>query len=237
MGRPTGDQITEFMKQWQLEFKNVDLLKRAFMHTSYVNEESRVLESNERLEYLGDAVLELKTSEFLYANYPDMAEGEMTKFRAQIVREESLVIYAQKLELGKMLFLGRGEEQTGGRKRPAIIADAFESLLGAIYLDLGMEKVQSILEAIVFPEVSTVREREYQDFKSQLQELVQTDASRNVKYEIASESGPAHAKVFVANVIVDEIIFGTGSGRTKKDAEQQAARAALAKLAVNERKD
>ena len=92
MGRPTGDQITEFMKQWQLEFKNVDLLKRAFMHTSYVNEESRVLESNERLEYLGDAVLELKTSEFLYANYPDMAEGEMTKFRAQIVREESLVI-------------------------------------------------------------------------------------------------------------------------------------------------
>lgn len=237
MGRPTGDQITQFMKQWELPFRDVKLLHRAFMHTSYVNEESQVLESNERLEFLGDAVLELQTSKFLYMHYPKMAEGEMTKFRAQIVREESLVIYATTLGLGEMLFLGRGEEQTGGRQRPAIIADAFEALLGAIYLDLGIETVQILLEKVVFPEVSTVRQREYQDFKSQLQELVQTDASRNVVYQIASESGPAHAKVFVANVIVDGIIFGTGDGRTKKDAEQQAARAALAKLAVTEQKE
>ncbi|MGL4952202.1 MAG: ribonuclease III [Culicoidibacterales bacterium] len=237
MGRPTGDQITKFMQKWELPFRDVHVLHRAFMHTSYVNEESRVFESNERLEFLGDAVLELKTSEFLYTTYPQMDEGEMTKFRAQIVREESLVIYAQTLNLGEMLFLGRGEEQTGGRQRPAIIADAFEALLGAVYLDLGMEYVQTILEKIVFPEVATVRQREYQDFKSQLQELVQTDASRNVVYEIANESGPAHAKLFVANVIVDGIAFGTGDGRTKKDAEQQAARAALAKLALTQQKE
>lgn len=237
MGRPIGDRITKFMKQWELPFNDVELLHRAFMHTSYVNEESRVFESNERLEFLGDAVLELKTSEFLYSHYPQMAEGEMTKFRAQIVREESLVIYAQTLGLGDMLFLGRGEEQTGGRQRPAIIADAFESLLGAIYLDLGMEYVQMLLAKVVFPEIATIREREYQDFKSQLQELVQTDASRNVIYQIADESGPAHAKVFISDVIVDGIVFGTGNGRTKKDAEQQAARAALAKLALTEPKE
>lgn len=237
MSRPTGDKITAFMHEWELPFKDVQLLHRAFMHTSYVNEESRVFESNERLEFLGDAVLELKISEFLYTAYPQMAEGEMTKFRAQIVREESLVIYAQTLGLGEMLFLGRGEEQTGGRQRPAIIADAFEALLGAVYLDLGMEAIQQLLEKVVFPEVATVRQREYQDFKSQLQELVQTDASRNVIYQIADESGPAHAKVFVANVLVDGIVFGSGNGRTKKDAEQQAARAALAKLAVNEPKE
>ncbi len=209
-----------------LNFKDKSILIEALTHSSYGNEHQ--CSFNERLEFLGDAVLELSMSKYLITKYPHMPEGDMTKRRAQAVREEALNIYASYLELPQYLYLGRGEEQSGGRKRKAVIADAFEALLGAVFKQFGFEIAYETFSKIVIPYIDEVTS--IKDFKTILQEEVQAD-KRSLSYRIINEEGPAHDKVFTAEVLMDGIIMGQGVGKTKKDAEQEAAKIALKKKA------
>jgi len=220
--------ISEIEQQLGITFKNHRLLKQAFTHSSYVNEHpTKKFVDNERLEFLGDAVLELGVSQYLYQNFKQMSEGEMTKFRASIVCEESLVNFAQDLNFGQYILLGKGEEQTGGRNRPALLADVFESFLGALYLDQGFYTVLSFLEKYIFPKISTGAFSHVMDYKSQLQELVQQYKDLTIEYKIIEEKGPSHNKEFLAQVQINNEFFQLGSGRTKKEAEQRAAKHAL----------
>ena len=187
-------------------------------------------EDNERLEFLGDAVLELAVSQFLFRKYPKMSEGELTKLRASIVCEPSLVLFAEELSFNDLVLLGKGEEMTGGRKRPALLADAFEAFIGALYLDKGFQTVLSFLEDYVFPSINKGAFSHVMDYKSLLQELVQQKKEGKIEYEIVDERGPAHNREFVANVTIKDETFGTGVGRTKKEAEQMAAKRALDRL-------
>lgn len=211
-----------------ISFQQKALLKEAFTHSSYVNEHRKQrLSDNERLEFLGDAVLELAVSQYLYRNNKDMPEGEMTKLRAAIVCEPSLKNFAEELEFGKFLRLGKGEQQTGGRERPAILADAFEAFLGALYLDQGFDNVLDFLNIHVFPKLTTGAFSHAMDYKSQLQEFVQQHKDQKIEYRIIEEKGPSHNKEFVAEVVIQEKAAGNGTGRTKKEAEQRAAKNAL----------
>jgi ribonuclease-3 len=225
--------LSELQKQLGISFKNVDLLKQAFTHSSYVNEHRLGgHRDNERLEFLGDAVLELTVSEFLYDQYPGRSEGEMTKLRASIVCEPSLVTFAENLDFGAYVLLGRGEELTGGRTRAALLADVFESFVGALYLDLGLDIVKSFLAKHVFPSISADGKLLVIDYKTQLQEYIQHHNLGVLEYRIVDERGPAHEREFIAEVHMDEQVLGHGAGRSKKEAEQQAASVALAKLNV-----
>ncbi len=220
--------IKELEKYFNLNFNDFNLLKRAMMHSSYANENNKI--SNERLEFLGDAVLDLAVAGFLF-DHINESEGVLTKKRAQEVCEQSLYIYAKSIDLGAFLLLGKGEEMSGGREKPALLADAFEALLGAIYIDKGYSETYKVLEKVVFPAILKNIDEEDSDFKSKLQELVQSD-KRTLEYKIISESGPAHDKEFRARVYMDQtIIMGEGIGKSKKEAEQNAARATLDKLA------
>ena len=214
-----------------IPFTNKNLLYQAFTHSSYVNEHRRKLfTDNERLEFLGDAVLELSVSKFLFEKYPHMSEGELTKLRAAIVCEPSLVIFANELKFGQYVLLGKGEELTGGRERPALLADVFESFVGALYLDQGLETVVTFLEKIVFPKVELGAFSHVIDFKSQLQEMVQQSNNGVLNYEIVDEKGPAHNRTFVSRVLLNEQELGIGRGKSKKEAEQQAAQSAMQML-------
>ncbi|MGE0003217.1 MAG: ribonuclease III, partial [Candidatus Izemoplasmatales bacterium] len=200
----------------------------AMTHSSYANESNT--RSNERLEFIGDAVVDLAVAKFLFEHLEE-AEGVLTKKRAQEVCEASLHQYAESFDLGQYLLLGKGEEKNGGRHKPAVIADAFEAFLGAIFLDKGLQEVYKVLDKIVFPVIKRNLNQEDNDYKSKLQELVQSD-KRTLNYTIISESGPAHDREFVSRVTMDDtIIMGEGMGKTKKEAEQNAARATLEKLA------
>ena len=224
-------QFKEFQENIHIQFTNVKLLKKAFTHSSYVNELRRKpYEDNERLEFLGDAVLELTVSKFLYLKYPMMSEGELTKLRAAIVCEPALVEFANELGFGKLVLLGKGEEMTGGRTRPSLLADVFEAFIGALFLDKGIDAVVVFLEKYVFPKVNAGAFSHVMDFKSQLQEVVQRDSSGILEYKILVERGPAHNREFVSNVLLNGAELGTGSGRSKKSAEQHAAQMALEKL-------
>lgn len=229
------EKVRELFEQLQSElnvsFNNKNLLYQAFTHSSYVNEHRRKLfTDNERLEFLGDAVLELSVSKFLFEKYPQMSEGELTKLRASIVCEPSLVIFANELEFGRYVLLGKGEELTGGRERPALLADVFESFVGALYLDQGLERVVAFLEKVVFPKVELGAFSHVMDFKSQLQEMVQQSNNGVLHYEIVDEKGPAHNRTFVSRVLLNEQELGLGRGKSKKEAEQQAAQSAMQKL-------
>ncbi|RCW70748.1 ribonuclease III [Saliterribacillus persicus] len=214
-----------------INFDDKGLLKQAFTHSSYVNEHrKRSLLDNERLEFLGDAVLELGISQYLFREYTDMAEGELTKLRASIVCEPSLVDFATDLGFGTYILLGKGEEMTGGRNRPALLADVFEAFIGALYLDQGYEVVISFLESFVYPKITTGAFSHTMDYKSQLQEFVQQQKHHAVEYQIVDEKGPAHDREFVANVFINGETIGKGIGRTKKEAEQRAAKEAIDKL-------
>lgn len=221
-------EFKEFQEKMGIYFQNESLLKQAFTHSSYVNEHRRKpYEDNERLEFLGDAVLELTVSQFLYKTYPVMSEGELTKLRAAVVCEPSLVTFANELEFGQLILLGKGEEMTGGRMRPALLADVFEAYIGALYLDQGMDAVIPFLEKVVFPKISAGAFSHVMDFKSQLQEFVQRELKGAPSYRILEEKGPAHNKEFITEVSLNGTVLGTGSGRSKKEAEQFAARMAL----------
>ena len=221
----------QLQSELNISFDNKNLLYQAFTHSSYVNEHRRKLfTDNERLEFLGDAVLELSVSKFLFEKYPQMSEGELTKLRASIVCEPSLVIFANELKFGQYVLLGKGEELTGGRERPALLADVFESFVGALYLDQGLETVVTFLEKIVFPKVEIGAFSHVMDFKSQLQEMVQQSNNGVLHYEIVDEKGPAHNRTFVSRVLLNEQELGVGRGKSKKEAEQQAAQSAMKML-------
>ncbi|MBR3362332.1 MAG: ribonuclease III [Bacilli bacterium] len=215
----------KILDELNIKPNDINLYKTAFSHTSYANENGK--ESYERLEFLGDAVLELLMSDYLYNNYKK-PEGEMTKLRAHYVCETALYEYAKKLELNKYLKLGKGEEETGGRTRKTIVSDIFESFLGAIYLDQGIDKARKFFLENVIPHIKNHEVDFFDDYKSKLQEYVQTD-KKSLEYEIIKETGPSHNKEFTSIVKIDGIIYGTGTSHSKKSAEQEAAKDALEK--------
>ncbi len=224
-------ELKQLQHKLQIQFRNGMLLKQAFTHASYVNEHRfSQSQDNERLEFLGDAVLELTVSEFLYNLYPDRPEGELTKLRAAIVCEPSLVKFAERLDFGRYVLLGKGEEMTGGRTRPALLADVFESFVGALYLDQGLEAVRSFLSDHVFQTVTVNGRPQMSDYKTELQELTQHHGMGTLEYRIVEERGPAHEREFVSEVFMGSECLGRGSGRSKKEAEQQAAAVALKQL-------
>ena len=214
-------------------FKNKALLENALQHSSYANEHrSAGLRSNERLEFLGDAVLGVVTADCLYRKHPNLPEGDLTRIRAALVCEESLHEVAQSLELGRHLKLGRGEELGGGRERASILADATESVFAAVYLDGGMEAASALIHRVLLDkEREEVVEERRRDYKTQLQELVQRKSGSTLSYEMIGATGPDHAKIFEAAVLLNGEPLSAGTGRSKKEAEQTAARAALEKLA------
>jgi ribonuclease III len=229
--RAKKNLFKDFQSEIGILFSDENLLKQAFTHSSYVNEHRRKpFEDNERLEFLGDAVLELTVSKFLFKKYPMMSEGELTKLRAAIVCEPSLVSFANELSFGKLILLGKGEEMTGGRARPALLADVFEAFIGALYLDQGIDTVIQFLEKVVFPKVNAGAFSHVMDYKSQLQELIQRDGTGTIEYKVLQEKGPAHNREFVSRVTLNGEELGVGTGRSKKEAEQLAAQMALSKL-------
>lgn len=213
------------LEKFGIETSHESLYEKAFTHTSYANEHDK--ESYERLEYLGDAVLELIMSEYLYKN-TEYQEGEMTKLRSHYVCENALYEYSIRLGLNEFLLLGKGEEETGGRNRKAIVADIFEAFMGAIYLDKGLETVKKFIYLNIIPLVESGEINFFNDYKSILQEYVQTD-KRSLEYVVVKEEGPAHNKTFEVVVKIDDIIYGRGSAHSKKEAEQEAAKDVLKK--------
>ena len=217
-----------FAKENGIKYNDINIYIKAFTHTSYANEHK--CESNERLEFVGDAILDFLVGEYIYLSYPDMLEGEMSKTRAVYVCAEANNNYAIKLGLDKMLLLGKGEEEQGGRSRVNVLADLFEAFLGALYLDSNLDAVRKILERIVYPSIQ-VHKMYIQDYKSHLQELIQAENRKSVNYVLEHESGPSHDKTFTVGVFFEGVKLGEGTGKSKKDAEQEAARVALKKLA------
>ena len=214
-----------------IHFRDESLLREAFTHSSYVNERKDLrISDNERLEFLGDAVLELTISEYLFRSLPDHSEGEMTKLRASIVCEPSLVRFAERLNFGAYVFLGKGEEQMGGRQRPALLADVFESFIGALYQDQGLDAVRGFLREHVFPHLSLEQRPQAFDYKTQLQEMLQHEGLGTPEYRIVDERGPAHDREFVAQARLEGRVLGEGQGRSKKEAEQQAAARAISSI-------
>ncbi len=212
------------------EFKNKELLKNALTHSSYANENrAEGIPSNERLEFLGDSVLGFVTARHLYDMTPALPEGKMTRVRAELVCEHSLYEVARELNLGDCLRMGNGEEKSGGRARASILADAVEAVIAAMFLDGGIEPAASFIKRMVLSPES-IKAHHATDYKTELQELVQQKPGHVLQYKAAGESGPDHDKVFMAEVYLDEKLVGSGSGRTKKEAEQAAACRALERL-------
>ena len=213
-------------------FRDESLLRGALYHSSYANEHrNENIVSNERLEFLGDAVLGFVSAEFLYSRFPNAPEGELTRIRAALVREESLFEVAQSLQLGECLMLGKGEESGGGRQRPSILADCTEAVFAAVYLDGGMDCARDLIHRVLLNKGDIeVAESRRRDYKTELQELVQRKPQQVLRYELTGQSGPDHAKVFTVAVLLNGESIGEGSGHSKKEAEQSSARAALEKL-------
>ena len=212
------------------KFENITLLQNALTHSSYANERwHNSLLSNERLEFLGDSILGMVVAEYLYANFPDRPEGELTRMRADMVCETSLAAIATRLDLGTHLLLGHGEERFGGRTRASILADAVESVIAASFLDGGMQAASDIITRFVLCNVP-VGKLQNMDYKTALQELVQQKKNQTLRYQLVGESGPDHDKEFTAQVLLNEQVIGEGIGSSKKRAEQDAARSAMEKL-------
>ena len=209
------------------KFKNIDLLKNALTHSSYANEVRSGFSSNERLEFLGDSVLSIVVSDYIYKHYPNMPEGELTKLRASLVCEKSLCTSSRELNLGDYLMLGKGEEKGGGRERDSILADAFEAVLAAIYLDGGMEPARRHVMNFVLRELQHTDDEVFKDYKTALQEIIQRNPEETVSYILTGESGPDHDKEFTVEVRLNSNVIGKGTGKNKKRAEQMAAKEAL----------
>ena len=227
------NQLQTMLKEnFGIVFKNVSLLEQAFTHSSYVNEHRNLnLADNERLEFLGDAVLELLVSRYLYRQYPDLPEGKLTKMRASIVREESLAAFAKECHFDEAIKQGKGEENSGGRTRPSLLCDLFEAFLGALYLDQDLETVKSFIQKVIFPKVAAGAFSHEMDYKTRLQEVLQKGGDVHIDYRLVKEEGPAHERIFWTEVYCDERLIGKGQGKSKKLAEQAAANNALEKLA------
>jgi ribonuclease III len=218
-------------KKLSITFQDKELLKRAFIHRSHLNEAREIRISNERLEFLGDAVLSFLTSHYLYELYPDFPEGTLTNIRSSMVKTNSLADTARELNLGELLLLSHGEEASGGRNNPSLLADAFEALLGAIYIDRGIETAKQFLTTFLFPKAKTIVEKKsYIDYKSLLQELIQQRSRTSPTYQVVKSEGPDHAKTFWVTAVDNGVSLGSGSGKSKQEAEQAAAADALEKM-------
>lgn len=209
------------------EFKNIDLLKNALVHSSYANEVRGNVHSNERLEFLGDSVLSIIVSEHLYNKFPNMPEGELTRMRASLVCEKSLCEFSRELGIGKYLKLGKGEDKNGGRDRDSILADAFEAVLAAVYLDGGMDAAKAHIMNTVLRDIKHCEDDTFKDYKTTLQEVIQRNPEESVSYILVDESGPDHNKSFTVEVHLNSNVIGKGIGKSKKQAEQMAAKQAL----------
>ena len=216
--------MTDFEKKIGYEFKDKSLLLRALTHSSYANEKGTGLD-NERLEFLGDSVLGFITAEYLFEQYKNKQEGELTKKRAYAVCEKTLFEYAEKIQLGDMILLGKGEEHTGGRRRPSVVSDAFEAVIAAIYLDGGIEEAKKFV--LPFIQISSEENPVFKDYKSTLQEVLQQNPTEKFEYVVVGESGPDHNKEFIVEIHMNSNVIGRGAGRSKKKAEQEAAKSAL----------
>lgn len=219
----------ELQKNIGISFKDQELLKLAFVHRSHLNEAKHMHTSNERLEFLGDSVLSLLTSQFLYRTYQTLPEGTLTNIRSSLVKTTSLCDIARLLKLGDLLFLSHGEEASGGRTNQSLLADVFEALLGAIYLDQGIETAKKFLEKYLFPNAEgIISTKSYTDYKSLLQELIQQDSRVSPTYHVVKSEGPDHARTFWVEARAAGAVLGSGSGKSKQEAEQAAAQRALA---------
>ncbi|HDG2797815.1 TPA: ribonuclease III [Staphylococcus aureus] len=219
------------MTELGFTYQNIDLYQQAFSHSSFINDfNMNRLDHNERLEFLGDAVLELTVSRYLFDKHPNLPEGNLTKMRATIVCEPSLVIFANKIGLNEMILLGKGEEKTGGRTRPSLISDAFEAFIGALYLDQGLDIVWKFAEKVIFPHVEQNELLGVVDFKTQFQEYVHQQNKGDVTYNLIKEEGPARHRLFTSEVILQGEAIAEGKGKTKKESEQRAAESAYKQL-------
>ncbi len=229
-----NEKMKELERQIGYVFQNPQLLQNAMCHSSYANEHrQKALHDNERLEFLGDAVLEIASSDFLFHQYPDMPEGKLTKLRASIVCEPTLALCAREIHLEQYLLLGKGEEHTGGRYRDSIISDAMEALIGAIYLDGGFANAKEFVEKYILTDIE--HKKLFYDSKTILQEMVQRDFKEDeIQYDIVGEEGPDHAKRFIVEVRIGDRPAGRGKGSTKKAAEQEAAYRAIIQLKGNQ---
>lgn len=221
--------IEEFEKNIGYTFKDKELLMTALTHSSYANEvKNKHCENNERLEFLGDAVLGIIAAEYLYFHNSHVPEGELTKLRAMMVCEKSLCEFAHQIDLGKFLRLGHGEDNTGGRERPSILADAFEAVVAAIYIDGGLEQARQYVTRFADRFFSSRINSNLKDYKTTLQEIVQKNHTERLEYVLVAQNGPDHDKEFVVEVHLNSNVIGTGRGGSKKEAEQMAAKEALA---------
>ena len=211
----------------QYRFRNPKLLQNALTHSSYANEVRNGISSNERLEFLGDSVLSVIVSEHIYKNYRSYPEGELTKLRASLVCEKSLCAFSRELDMGKYLLLGHGEEKNGGRERDSILADAFEAVLAAMYLDGGFEVARRHVMRFVTAELNQPDEEGFKDYKTVLQEIIQRNPEESVRYFLTESTGPDHDKSFTVEVRLNSNVIGVGTGKNKKQAEQMAAKQAL----------
>jgi len=232
-GLPLEETPQQFAHRVKLTFENIGLLSRALTHRSYVNEHKEAIEDNERLEFLGDAVLDFLVGAWLYNRFPEMAEGHLTRLRAALVGNQQLATFARQIDLGQAMRLGRGEDDNGGRERPALLGSTFEALIGAIYLDQDVSAVQLFLEPLLESAVKHIlSQRHDQDPKSQLQEWSQAQGYGPPHYRIVSDSGPDHDKCFEIEVIINGVTYGRGQGSSKHIAAKLAAKATLELLQV-----
>ena len=224
--------LSKILKEkFDISFKNEALLMEAMTHSSYANEHKEMKGIyNERIEFLGDAVLELTISDWLFRQFPHFQEGQLTKLRAQIVCEDSLSLLAKECSLNKYLLLRKGDTLSGGREKPAILCDVFEAFIGALYLDKGVNEVQRFLNLVVIPKIKNGRYELITDFKTELQEYLQQNGTVHIRYELVKEEGPSHDKIFTVQLIVDGKKYKTASGKTKKAAEQMAAKLTMEEL-------
>ena len=227
------EKIEKLEEKIGYTFKDKTLIKQALTHSSYANEKKHPEQCNERLEFLGDSVLSIVVSDYLYKNL-NVAEGELTKMRASLVCEKSLHVFAQRIGLGDFLMLGKGEENTGGRERSSILADAFEAVIAAVYLDGGMQAAAEHILHFMPEDISKVRNHTFDDYKTVLQEVVQKNPEEKVEYVLIGEEGPDHNKRFVVEVCLNSNVIGKGKGRSKKEAEQLAAKEALVLMGYDE---
>ena len=224
------NDLSKLEKELGINFKDKATIRQAFIHRSYLNEARKKIPSNERLEFLGDSILSYFISEYLYRNYPKLPEGELTNLRSSVVKTSTLSDSAKQLDLGKYLKLSHGEEESGGRLNPSILADTFEALLGSVYMDGGLPPVTAILKKTLYVLIPKIyKDKSYKDAKSSFQEIVQNEIKTSPVYRVVKEKGPDHAKQFTVGVFVNDSKWGEGMGKNKQEAEQQAATDALEK--------
>ena len=219
--------LEEFQGKIRYYFNDKELLIEALSHSSYANEKRKGRNSNERLEFLGDSVLSIVVSQYLFEHFTHLPEGELTKIRASLVCEKSLYEFAKQIDLGEHILLGKGEENTGGRERVSILADAFEAVIAAVFLDGGLEAARRHILKFITKDIDDRKPVSFSDHKTILQEIIQKNPEEKVEYKLVGQSGPDHNKAFKVQVRLNSNVIGTGIGRSKKEAEQMAAKEAL----------